>query len=98
MFNQGWKLALAHWPMASQFYIGVVEILSELVKFPMTSIQIMSYGNISCDLRVLSPVDKQVRFHACQLQQHRMYVIWLRYIISALHDDVVFWCYRAPSH
>ena len=38
---QGWKLAPARRPMAGKVYIGPVQILSGLVKCPITSIQIM---------------------------------------------------------
>ena len=40
---QGWKLALVHRPIAGKFDVGSVEILSVLVKCPITSIQ-MGYG------------------------------------------------------
>ena len=43
---QGWKLAPAHQPMAGYFYVGPVEILSGLVKFTITSIEMM--GFVSC--------------------------------------------------
>ena len=43
---QGWKLALTHWPTAGKFYVGPVEILSELVKCSIISIEIMWF--VSC--------------------------------------------------
>ena len=33
---RGWKLALAHWPLDGKFYVGPVEMLSGLVKCPIT--------------------------------------------------------------
>ena len=40
---QGWKLAPACQPMADKFYVGPVEILSWLVKCPITSVQIVGF-------------------------------------------------------
>ena len=42
-----------HRPMASRFYVGPVEILSELVKFPTDN-------GILWDLEVVRAVDKKV--------------------------------------
>ena len=42
--SQGWKLALVHQPMVGKFYFGPVEILSGLVTFPITSIQLLQYN------------------------------------------------------
>ena len=62
--KQGWKLALAHRPGPSKFYVGPVEILSGLVKCPITSIQSIGFGSRLWDLVVVGPVDKKVSFHA----------------------------------
>ena len=51
--------------MAGIFYVGPVDILSRLVKFPITSIQIMGFGSRLWDLGVVEPVDEKVSFLAC---------------------------------
>ena len=55
---QGWKLAPARKPMAGESYVGPVEILSWLVKFPIISIQIVEFGSRLWDLGVVRPVEK----------------------------------------
>ena len=50
--------------MAGKFYAGPVEILSGVVKCPITSIQIMGFESRLWDLGVVGQVDKEVSFHA----------------------------------
>ena len=51
---------------ASKFYVGPVHILSGLVKFPITSTQIMGPGSRLWGLDiVVRPVDKKVSLHVC---------------------------------
>ena len=87
---QGWKLAPAHQPMASTFYIGPVGILSGLVKCPpIPSLQIMGFG--SCRA---GPVDKKVGFDACVgmiTVTHRHSGIWQ--IMSQLCYNVIYKIY-----
>ena len=64
---QGWKLALACRHRAGKCCVG-------LVKFPITSIQIMGFGSRLWDLSVL--VDKKVSFHTCKCMFMIIYA-WL---------------------
>ena len=47
-----------------KFYVGLVEILSGLVKFTITSIQIMGFGSRLWNLQFVGPVDKNISCHA----------------------------------
>ena len=61
---QGWKLAPACWPLAGNFYVGPVKVLSGQVKFSITSMKILGIGSSLWNMGVVGPVDENVSFHA----------------------------------
>ena len=56
----GWKRTPARRPLAGKNYVGPVELLSWLVKFHITAIQIMRFGSRLCDLGVVGPVETKL--------------------------------------
>ena len=63
--------------VAGKFYVGPVEILSELVKFPITctglQYSLWDFGSRLRDFVVVGPVDKKVSFHSCELEK----IMWM---------------------
>ena len=52
-------------PTAGKFYVGPVEILNGIVKFPIASIQFMGIWSRLWDFEVAGPVNKKVSLHVC---------------------------------
>ena len=61
IYIQVWKLVPVRRPMAGKCYVGLLETLSGVVKFIITS----SHQYILWDLWVIGPVDKSVSFTLC---------------------------------